>query len=121
MIPDRKKRKQIDQNITEEEILIRKHDIQYNISTRMHPEWLLHNDVTSRKIFTIIAAKEYLQKDQTKKRREASRRRKNLHKENKERNNIFTMSRKRGIFIEKITPKRISSECRQKGYIIIKK
>ncbi|EUD65873.1 hypothetical protein C922_03597 [Plasmodium inui San Antonio 1] len=87
----------------------------------MHPEWSLHSDVTSRNIFTMIEAKEYLQKDEAKRRREASGGRKDLHKKNKEQNGIFTMSRKRGIFIEKITPKRISSKCREKGYIMIKK
>ncbi|EUD64179.1 hypothetical protein C922_05446, partial [Plasmodium inui San Antonio 1] len=52
-----KTKRKVHHNVTEEEILIKRHDIQYNISTRMNPEWFLHNDVTSRKIFTIIAAR----------------------------------------------------------------
>ncbi|EUD64230.1 hypothetical protein C922_05385 [Plasmodium inui San Antonio 1] len=86
----------------------------------MHPEWLLQNDVTSRKIFPIIEAEEYLQKEETKKRRAARRRRKDLHKKNKERSSIFTMSPKTGIFIEKIPTKKISSRCAERGYIMIK-
>ncbi|EUD64540.1 hypothetical protein C922_05056 [Plasmodium inui San Antonio 1] len=89
----------MDQNITEERILMKKHDIQYNISAMRHPEWHLHNDVTSRKIFTIIEAKEHLQRDRRRKRRGHTRRRKNLDKKNKERNNILTMPREGGIFI----------------------
>ncbi|EUD64009.1 hypothetical protein C922_05613 [Plasmodium inui San Antonio 1] len=115
MAPPRKRKKLVNQNVREKKILIEKDDIQYNISTRMHPEWHLHSDVTSRKIFTIIGAKEHLQRDRRRKRRGHTRRRKNLHKKNKERNRILTVPRKRGIFIRGITHGRTFSEGYKKG------
>ncbi|EUD64043.1 hypothetical protein C922_05579 [Plasmodium inui San Antonio 1] len=81
----------------------------------MQPEWHLHSDMSSRKIFTIIEAKEHLRNDKGRKRRGDTRRKKNLHKENKERSSIVTMPLKTSIFIKEITHGRKSSECRKKG------
>ncbi|EUD64347.1 hypothetical protein C922_05266 [Plasmodium inui San Antonio 1] len=96
-------------------ILIKKNDIQYNLSTQMHSEWQLHSHVTSRKIFTIIEAKENLHRGVAKEHAEDTRRKNNLHKKNKQRNSTLTMPWKTRIFIKEITYDRTSSKCRKKS------
>ncbi|EUD68434.1 hypothetical protein C922_00830 [Plasmodium inui San Antonio 1] len=106
---------QVDQNVRKGDIRIKRNDIQYNISRRMHSEWHLHNDVTSRNIFTIIEAREHLQKDETRKHPEHTRRRKHLDRENHTPKDIFRMPRRRYMIVKKITHRKISSRCREKS------
>ncbi|EUD64479.1 hypothetical protein C922_05142 [Plasmodium inui San Antonio 1] len=56
-----------------------------------------------------------LQNEATENHPENTRRRKHLHKENKEQNSILTTPQKRSSFIEKITHEGKSSECREEG------
>ncbi|EUD64189.1 hypothetical protein C922_05426 [Plasmodium inui San Antonio 1] len=81
----------------------------------MDPEWHLHDEVNSRNIFTIIEAKEHLQKDETRKHREHTSRRKGFDRENQTPKDIFRMPRRRYIIVKKITHRKISSRYRERS------
>ncbi|EUD64535.1 hypothetical protein C922_05097 [Plasmodium inui San Antonio 1] len=75
----------------------------------------LQDEATSKGILTIIEAREDVQNDATRRRPEDPSRREPLHKKNKGQNSILTLSRRGGIFIEKITEQEPTSQCREEG------
>ncbi|EUD66407.1 hypothetical protein C922_03041 [Plasmodium inui San Antonio 1] len=112
MTPNRKIKEWDNQSVRERKVLIKKNDIQYNISTRMKPEGDLQNDT----------AKTSLQNKETRKYPEDTRRTRHLHKRNKQQSKILTIPQKRGMFIKGTKLQGTSSEYHQKkgGSIHIK-